>query len=91
MHSGFRLSKRQTMTINVKELSSLALRLPEHSRAMLVGLLLDSLDEGSVESCGEAWLAVAAKRDGEMENGSARSVDHREIVESARRAVRCAR
>lgn len=79
------------MTTNVKELSRLALGLPERSRAMLADLLLDSLDEGSVESYDEAWLEVAAKRDGELENGSARPVDHREIVESARRAVRCAR
>jgi hypothetical protein len=58
---------------------------------MLADLLLDSLDDGSVESHEAAWLELAAKRDGELDAGTAQPLSHQEIMDAARNAVRCAR
>jgi hypothetical protein len=79
------------MSISVRELSGLALGLPERSRAMLADLLLDSLDEGTPESYETAWLELAKRRDAQLSDGSAQSRTHREVMASAREAVRCAR
>jgi len=79
------------MSISVRELSGLVLGLPERSRAMLADLLLDSLDEGTPESYDTAWLELAKQRDAQLSDGSAQSRSHREVMASAREAVRCAR
>jgi len=79
------------MSISVRELSGLALGLPERSRAMLADLLLDSLDEGTPESYETAWLELAKQRDAQLSDGSAQSRTHREVMASAREAARCAR
>jgi len=78
------------MSISVRELSGLALGLPERSRAMLADLLLDSLDEGTPESYETAWLELAKQRDAQLSDGSAQSRSHAEVMASAREAVRCA-
>jgi len=87
---GLKFYKEMSMSVTVRELSGLALGLPTRSRAILADLLLDSLDEGSLDSCEEAWLDLAAKRDTEMESGAAQSKSHADIMEGAREAVRCA-
>lgn len=79
------------MAVNVRELSSLALGLPERSRAMLADLLLDSLDEGTPESYETAWLELAKQRDAQLSDGSAQPKAHREVMAAVREAVRCAR
>ena len=79
------------MSVSVRELSSLALGLPERSRAMLADLLLDSLDEGTPESYETAWLELAKQRDGQLSDGSAQAKNHPEVMVAAREAVRCAR
>ncbi len=79
------------MSVNMRELSSLVLGLPERSRAMLADLLLDSLDEGTPESYQMAWLELAKQRDAQLSDGSAEFKSHEEIMSSAREAVRCAR
>jgi hypothetical protein len=79
------------MSVSVRELSSLALGLPERSRAMLADLLLDSLDDGAPESYDVAWLELAKQRDAQLSDGSAQSRSHGEVMASAREAVRCAR
>lgn len=79
------------MTVSVRDISTLVLGLPTRSRAMLVDLLLDSLDEGSAESHETAWLQVARQRDAELDSGSSEVRSHDEIMAAAHKAVRCAR
>ena len=79
------------MSVNVRELSSLALGLPERSRAMLADLLLEGLDEGNPDSYETAWLELAKQRDAQLDDGSTQAKSHRQIMASAREAVRCAR
>ncbi len=79
------------MSVSVRELSSLALALPERSRAMLADLFLDSLDDGAPESYETAWLELAKQRDAQLTGGSAKSKSHGEVMAAAREAVRCAR
>lgn len=79
------------MNISIRELSGLALGLPERSRAMLADLLLDSLDEGTPDSYDTAWLELARQRDEQLSAGSAQSKSHGDVMAAAREAVRCAR
>ncbi|MCC5850886.1 MAG: addiction module protein [Verrucomicrobia bacterium] len=68
----------------------MALGLPTRSRALLADLLLDSLDEGSLESNEAAWFELAKRRDAELDKGTVGTKNHAEVMAAAREAVRCA-
>ena len=79
------------MSHNIKDISSLALKLPRRSRALLADLLLDSLEEGPVESYEEDWLKVARARDAELTEGTVQTINHEELMDAARKAIKCSK
>lgn len=79
------------MEQSVKDISSLALKLSRRSRALLADLLLDSLEEGRVESYEEDWLEVARARDAELTEGTVEPMKHEEVMDAAREAIKCSK
>jgi len=75
------------MNATVREISTLALELPTRSRALLAGLLLDSLDDGPVEDNERAWVETVRRRDREMTEGRVSGREHSAVMRAARESL----
>jgi hypothetical protein len=62
------------MMTPVEELYEKAVELPETDRALLAGLLIESLEGEPDEAVNEGWLAETRRRVSELESGAARSL-----------------
>mgnify|MGYP001769513730 CR=1 FL=1 len=76
------------MAISRDDIFRKALALAPSDRAELVGLLIDSLDEGVEQGAEAAWLEEIDRRARELESGAVRSI-HWESVRA--RLVRAPR
>ena len=67
------------MSRNSKEIIEEAIALPDDDRAMLAGLLIESLDAGTESEVEEEWLAEAARRWGAIERGEVDTIPWEEV------------
>jgi putative addiction module component (TIGR02574 family) len=67
------------MSTPVIELFRRASDLPESDRALLAGLLIESLDAEPDEDVEQAWLAEVERRVAELESGSVQTVPWEEV------------
>ena len=75
----------QTLT----DLTAQVLALPRRSRAVLVELLLETLDEETQTDAEAQWLGLAEKRDAEMAAGRVQPKTHEEVMSAAWGALAC--
>ena len=78
--------------MTVEELTSQILALPPDKRAALAQTVWKSLEDSQVNILPEAEadaLALARRRDEEMESGAVVERDHKKVIEHARRSVKC--
>jgi putative addiction module component (TIGR02574 family) len=67
------------MSTPVIDLFRRASDLPESDRALLAGLLIESLEAEPDEEVEEAWLAEVERRVAELESGSVQTVPWEEV------------
>ena len=73
----------------VEDLFAKAVTLPEHDRAALAALLLDSIEDGaSDEDVEEAWAAEVRRRMASYRAGNAETIGWSELRERLHRRVR---
>ncbi len=75
------------MAISRDDIFRKALALAPSDRVELVGLLIDSLDEGVEQGAEAAWLAEIDRRAQELESGAVRSIPW-ELVRERKSAMR---
>jgi putative addiction module component (TIGR02574 family) len=76
------------MAISRDDIFRKALALAPSDRVELVGLLIDSLDEGVEQGAEAAWLAEIDRRAQELECGAVRSIPWELVRERLMRAPR---
>lgn len=76
------------MAISRDDIFRKALALAPSDRAELVGLLIDSLDEGVEQGAEAAWLEEIDRRARELESGAVRSIPWESVRERLVRAPR---
>jgi putative addiction module component (TIGR02574 family) len=76
------------MAISRDDIFRKALALAPSDRVELVGLLIDSLDEGVEQGAEVAWLAEIDRRAQELESGAVRSIPWELVRERLVRAPR---
>lgn len=74
------------MSIVLESLKNQVLSLSHEDRASLLDSIIDSLDDE--KSLGRAWDQEAARRDLEVENGTAVCVDGKEVLARLRAQIR---
>ena len=74
--------------MNQLDLIKEALKLDVRERARMAGLLLESLDDLSVEEVGRLWVDEAQRRDAAMQNGQLPSVPSQQVIAELRAAFR---
>ena len=74
------------MSIALESLRNQVLSLPQEDRARLLDSIIESLDDE--KSLDEAWDNEAARRDLEVESGTAVCVDGKEVVARLRAQIR---
>ena len=74
------------MSIALESLKNQVLSLPHDDRARLLDSIIDSLDDET--SLDRAWDQEAARRDLEVENGTAVCIDGKEVLARLRAQVR---
>ena len=67
------------MTQEANDLLKKALALPDEDRAVLAGVLIDSLDPSTESSAEEAWSKEIARRVEELDSGKAKTVPWDEV------------
>nr|VFJ72983.1 MAG: putative addiction module component, TIGR02574 family [Candidatus Kentron sp. FM]VFJ72993.1 MAG: putative addiction module component, TIGR02574 family [Candidatus Kentron sp. FM]VFK20447.1 MAG: putative addiction module component, TIGR02574 family [Candidatus Kentron sp. FM] len=71
--------------MNLQQIESEALHLPEQARAELAQKLFDSLDAGAEpDRVSVQWLLEAQRRARELDNGTVRPVPSEEVARKAR-------
>ena len=73
------------MSIALESLKNQVLSLPHNDRARLLDSIIDSLDDDT--SLDRAWDQEAARRDLEVENGTAACVDGKEVLARLRAQI----
>ena len=80
------------MQVRAKDITLSALTLPQKSRALLAGILLDTLDKVVEPIDNEhAWLKEAKRRDKEMNSVKSTGKSHKEVMKAAYEAIGCKR
>ena len=78
------------MQVTAKNITLSALTLPQKSRALLAGILLDTLDKVVEPIDNEyAWIKEAKRRDKEMSSGKSSCKSHKEVMNAAYEAIGC--
>ncbi len=67
------------MTQETNDLLKKALALPDEDRAVLAGVLIDSLDPSTESSPEEAWNQEIARRVEELDSGKAKTIPWDEV------------
>jgi putative addiction module component (TIGR02574 family) len=67
------------MTQETNDLLKKALALPDEDRAVLAGVLIDSLDPSTESSAEEAWNQEIARRVEELDSGKAKTIPWDEV------------
>ncbi len=67
------------MTQEANDLLKKALALPDEDRAVLAGVLIDSLDPATESSTEEAWNQEIARRVEELDSGKAKTLPWDEV------------
>jgi hypothetical protein len=78
------------MQVTARNITLSALTLPQKSRALLAGILLDTLDK-VVEPIDneQAWIKEVKRRDKEMSVGKSAGKSHKEVMKAAYEAIGC--
>lgn len=78
------------MQVTAKNITLSALTLPQKSRALLAGILLDTLDKVVEPIDNEyAWIKEAKRRDKEMSSGKSAGKSHKKVMKAAYEAIGC--
>ncbi len=78
------------MQVRAKDITISALALPQKSRALLAGILLDTLDKVAEPIDNEhAWIKEVKRRDKEMNSGKSAGKSHKEVMKAAYEAIGC--
>ena len=77
----------QSIGMNIDQIATEALSLPERERALLAASLWESIEdpfEMAVERTDEEAIALAIERDAEIESGAVKPVHHEELMRRLR-------